>query len=121
MTVHNVDWESMEWKTIRHGVEQKAFSGEGATMALHRLWPDHEPRPHSHIHEQLVYILSGVVDFHVGDEVVRLTGGGLLAVPPNVVHYAVVVGDEPVLNLDVFTPARPEYAMLPSSAQGAAA
>jgi hypothetical protein len=25
-------------------------------------------------------------------------------------HYAEIVGDEPVLNLDVFTPNRPEYA-----------
>jgi quercetin dioxygenase-like cupin family protein len=120
MTVHHVDWDAIEWKTIRHGVEQKAFSGDGATMALHRLWPDHEPKPHSHVHEQLVYILSGEVDFHVGDEVVRLRGGGLLAVPPNIVHYAVVVGDEPVLNLDVFTPCRPEYAISASQAVGAA-
>ena len=36
--------------------------------------------------------------------------GGLLVVPPNVEHWGEVVGDEPVMNLDVFTPRRPEYA-----------
>lgn len=49
-----VDWERMAWTTIRPGVERKVFTGEGATMALHRLSPGHEPRPHSHVNEQLV-------------------------------------------------------------------
>jgi quercetin dioxygenase-like cupin family protein len=92
-------------------VERKAFGGKGATLALHRLWPGHEPKPHSHPNEQLVYIIEGTVDFHVGDEVVRLTAGQLARIPPNVMHHAVVVGSQPVLNLDIFTPARPEYAI----------
>jgi quercetin dioxygenase-like cupin family protein len=36
--------------------------------------------------------------------------GGLLVIPSNVTHWGEVLGDEPVLNLDVFTPKRPEYA-----------
>ena len=34
----------------------------------------------------------------------------LLVIPPDVMHWGEVIGDEPVLNLDVFTPKRPEYA-----------
>lgn len=48
--------------------------------------------------------------FHVGDEQTLLGPGGLLLVPPNTMHWGEVVGDKPVLNLDVFTPQRPEYA-----------
>lgn len=110
MQLHSVDWESMDWTEVREGVARKAFSGEGATLALHRLMPGHEPRPHAHHYEQIAYILSGEVDFHIGDEVVRLGSGGLVVVPPNTTHYAVVVGDQPVLNLDVFIPRRSEYA-----------
>ena len=110
MNIHSIDWEAIEWTPVRHGVERKAFSGDGATVALHRLHPGHEPKPHNHVHEQIVYILAGTVDFHIGDEVVRLGPGGLAVVPSNVMHHAVVVGDEPVMNLDIFTPARPEYA-----------
>jgi quercetin dioxygenase-like cupin family protein len=79
-------------------------------VALNRLQPGHEPRPHSHPHEQIVYILGGQIDFHIGESVKRLGAGGLLVVPPNVQHWGEVVGDEPVLNLDVFTPKRSEYA-----------
>jgi quercetin dioxygenase-like cupin family protein len=110
MNIPNVNWEEMEWTPVRPGVERKAFSGKGATLALHRLQPGHEPKPHNHVHEQIVYIVSGTVDFHIGEEVVRLGAGGLAVVPSMVMHHAVVVGDEPAINLDVFTPSRPEYA-----------
>lgn len=107
--IQRVDWNAMPWQNIRQGVDRKAFGGERATLALHRLAPGHAPRPHAHEHEQIVYILQGEVDFHVGDEVVRLGPGGLLVIPPDVQHYAEVVGETEVLNLDVFSPARPDY------------
>lgn len=115
MDIHQIDWSKIEWKTIREGVAQKAFSGTDATLALHRLQPGHEPRPHRHVNEQIAYIVSGTADFHVGDQVVRLAPGGIIVIPPNVMHHAVVVGDEEVINIDVFTPARPEYAPLPEA------
>ncbi len=110
MAIPTVDWSKIEWQKVRDGVDRKAFSGEGATLALHRLKPGHEPRPHAHPYEQIVYIMQGQVDFHVGEATIRLGPGGLLTVPPNVTHWAEVVGQEEVLNLDVFTPRRAEYA-----------
>jgi quercetin dioxygenase-like cupin family protein len=110
MKIPSVDWSKIEWQKVRDGVDRKAFSGEGATLALHRLKPGHAPRPHQHPYEQIVYIMQGTVDFHVAGEVIRLGPGGLLTVPPNVMHHAVVVGEDEVLNLDVFTPRRAEYA-----------
>jgi len=107
--VPTVNWEAMEWRPVRRGIERKAFTGDGATVALHRISPGHEVLPHSHHFEQLVYIIDGEVDFTVGDEVVRLTAGGLLAVPPGVEHCVTLVGEKPALNLDIFTPARPDY------------
>jgi quercetin dioxygenase-like cupin family protein len=109
MHIPQIDWSKMEWKKIREGVYQKAFTGEGATLALHKLHPGHEPRPHKHPNEQIVYIMEGEVDFHVGEEIYRLGAGGLLVIPPNIMHYAEVIGDKIVLNLDVFTPKRPEF------------
>lgn len=110
MDVHKIDWNAIPWTPVREGVERKAFSGDGATLALHRLMPGHEPRPHSHSYEQIVYILAGTIRFHVGDETHDIGPGGLMVIPSNIVHWGEVIGDEPVLNLDVFTPRRPEYA-----------
>jgi quercetin dioxygenase-like cupin family protein len=110
MNIHSIDWNGVAWERVREGVERKAFSGEGATVSLNRLQPGHEPRPHAHPHEQIVYILQGRIDFHIGETVTPLSAGGLLVVPANARHWGVVVGDEVVLNLDVFTPKRAEYA-----------
>jgi quercetin dioxygenase-like cupin family protein len=110
MNPKNVDWNQIPWERVREGVERKAFSGDGATLSLNRLQPRHEPRPHSHPHEQIVYILEGCIDFHIGEAVTRLGPGGLLVVPPGATHWGEVVGEEAVLNLDVFTPKREEYA-----------
>ncbi len=32
MSIHAVDWESVEWHPVRTGIERKTFAGEGATM-----------------------------------------------------------------------------------------
>ncbi len=109
MDIAKIDWSSIPWHVVREGVERKSFSGEGATVCLHRLSPGNEQMPHSHPNEQIVYILSGEVDFHVGEDVHRLGTGQLIAIPPDVTHYAVVVGEEQSFNLDIFTPRRPEY------------
>lgn len=110
MPIPVTDWSKMDWQRVRAGVERKTFSSENATVSLNRLQPGHVPRPHSHPHEQIVYIISGQMDFHVGEEVHRLGPGGLMTIPPNVVHHGEVIGSEETLNLDVFTPRRSEYA-----------
>lgn len=61
------------------------------------------------MHEQIVLILAGTIRFHVNGEQHPVGPNGLLAIPPNVEHCGEVVGDEAVLNLDIFTPKRPEY------------
>ena len=69
MPAHNVNWDAIDWVEVRPGMERKAFAGEGATLALFRIQPNHERLPHSHHYEQIVYMLRGTADFHVGDEV----------------------------------------------------
>jgi quercetin dioxygenase-like cupin family protein len=113
MDLHKIDWENIPWEPVREGIVRKAFSGNGATLALHKLMPKHEPKPHKHSYEQIVYILAGHIRFHVGDKSVVLGPGGLLQIPSDVMHWGEVVGDEPVLNLDIFTPVREEYAAAP--------
>jgi quercetin dioxygenase-like cupin family protein len=94
----------------RPGVVRQVFSGENATLAFTTLDPGHTPNPHSHPHEQIVYILSGRVRFVVGEEEVTVGAGEMLVVPPGVEHWAETVGDEPVVDLSVFSPRRDEYA-----------
>ena len=48
MDLHKIDWENIPWEPVREGITRKSFSGNGATLALHKLMPKHEPKPHKH-------------------------------------------------------------------------
>lgn len=109
MNVNLNNFNDMEWEVVREGVKRKAYTGEGATIAMNELQPGHTPKPHSHPHEQIVYIVQGEGDFTVEGEVYHLKEGGLMVIPPNVEHFIQVTSDIPVLNLDIFTPKRAEY------------
>ena len=120
MDLHKIDWENMPWEPVREGIVRKAFSGNGATVALHKLMPKHEPKPHKHTYEQLVYIIAGPHPFprrrqERGARARRpaANSAGRHALGEVVMHWGEVVGDEPVLNLDIFTPVREEYAPAP--------
>ncbi|RPJ11530.1 MAG: cupin domain-containing protein [Deltaproteobacteria bacterium] len=104
-----VNWEEMEWELVRPGVKRKVFHAEGCTLALNALEPTHQPKPHSHPYEQVVYIVQGETEFTVGAKVSKLIPGSLLVVPPNVEHFARVTGHETCMNLDVFVPRREDY------------
>jgi quercetin dioxygenase-like cupin family protein len=109
MNINAANWNGIPWEEVRKGVKRKVFTGEGATLSLNHLEAGHDPKPHSHRHEQIVFIISGECEFHVGKEVFPLNDGGLLYIPPNIEHYIVVKGSKPVINLDVFSPKREDY------------
>ncbi len=78
-------------------------------MVLNELQPGMETRPHSHPFEQLAYVVQGRVRFTIGDEVHEMGAGGLCVIPPDVTHFADVLGSKPAVNIDIFSPVREDY------------
>ena len=104
-----LDWTKCEWTHSRKGMKFVTYQGaQSMTTTLGEVTPGHEPGPHTHKYEQLVFILQGECDFYVGGVPHYMTAGCMMAVPPNVEHYIFAKGTVPVLNLDVFTPKRPD-------------
>src|ERR1700761_5519339 len=66
---------------------------------------------HSHPHQQMVYIVSGVLRFEHPEGVFEAKAGDSFLVPGNVEHQASALEDSEVL--DIFTPYREDYAELP--------
>ena len=90
---------------------KKLVGGEKATLQIMEFCNGHALHPHSHSYEQIAVITQGVCDFYCGGEKYRLTAGSYMVIPPNVEHYIHVYDScVPVINLDVFIPAREEYA-----------
>jgi quercetin dioxygenase-like cupin family protein len=99
----------MEWEIVRSGVKRKVFQAEGCTLVLNAIEPGHEPKPHSHVNEQVAYILQGEAEFTVGSKTSKLGSGSLLIVPPDKEHYINVTGTGTCINLDIFVPKREDY------------
>jgi len=102
--------DSLNSTVARAGVTRRVFSGEGATLAFTTLEPGHTPNPHSHPHEQIVYVLAGEMRFVVGDEEAIVGPGDMLVVPPGVEHWAETISAEAAVDLSIFSPRRDEYA-----------
>lgn len=106
-TLYN--WDTLEREVVRAGVERAGFRGDDVLLVMNWLEPGMDLNPHSHTFEQVVFIVSGRVIFHVGDDAMEAGPGSVIRIPPGVEHYAEPVGGEPALNLDVFAPIREDY------------
>jgi mannose-6-phosphate isomerase-like protein (cupin superfamily) len=69
---------------------------------------------HEHPFDQLSFVLSGTLAFFVGEDTYVLESPAVLHIPADVPHGAEPVGDERVLNIDVFTPIRDDFRHLTS-------
>lgn len=103
------NWNELPKEVVRAGVERSGFSGDDVLLVMNWLEPGMETRPHSHPFEQVAYIVKGRMKFVVGDEVFEAGPGSVIRIPPDVEHYGEPIGDEPVMNLDVFSPIRGDY------------
>ncbi len=66
----------------------------------------HVPR-HQHHNEQITYILSGALRFHIEGRDLTVAAGEVLCIPPNVPHEAWALED--TVDLDVFNPPRQDW------------
>jgi len=62
---------------------------------------------HKHPHEQMVYVVSGRLQFSSNGVLFNVAAGDNFIVPPNVEHHATAMEDSVVL--DVFSPPREDY------------
>ena len=95
----------------REGIVQRVLRGTGVGVSFAELHPTMTPSPHSHPWEQLFFLLKGRVKLHVDDQVFDMTEGSFVRIPPNAVHYSEPPRPEDgvALNLDIFTPLRPDF------------
>jgi quercetin dioxygenase-like cupin family protein len=63
---------------------------------------------HSHVHEQISYIVQGSFDFTLNGEVQCLEKGDSIYIPSNTLHGVMALEDESII-LDIFTPQRDDF------------
>ena len=99
------DWPEVE---AAPGVLRRVLScGSEVMVVQFHIAPGAEVPAHSHPHEQVGHVVSGRMQFRIGDEVRELGPGEGYAVPGGVVHAATGVTD--VIAVDSFSPVREDY------------
>jgi len=105
------DLEGLDAQRIWEGVTGRVVEGERVTLAVIELDPDSHVPEHSHENEQLGVLVSGLLEFRIGGETRRLGPGGTWSIPANVPHE-VQAGPEGAVAVEVFAPARADWAAL---------
>ena len=105
MKIHS--WKDMSWEEVTDGISRKIITGVNEMIAHVHLKKDALVPEHSHVSEQISYILEGSLRFWVGGEELVVRAGEVLVIPPNVPHKALALED--TIDVDIFSPIRQDW------------
>jgi quercetin dioxygenase-like cupin family protein len=90
-------------------LSRSAVRTDGAPVVFNWVDPPATLPLHDHPFDQLALILAGRCVMRVDEEEHPLGPGGFVYIPAGAMHGLEAVGSDPVLNVDVFSPAREDY------------
>jgi mannose-6-phosphate isomerase-like protein (cupin superfamily) len=106
-------FDELPREIVREGLSRIGVRSDDSIVTLNWFEPDFRSRgQHSHPFDQLSFVFAGTLEFTIGDEVHVLTPGSMIRIPGGVPHSAQPLGDDEVLNVDVFAPIREDYLYL---------
>ena len=102
--------KDVEFETLDPNTKRKVLVHDEKMMGVevHFEKADGNIKPHSHIHDQLTYVLKGSFKFTVDDKTEIVTQGDTIFMPSNVPHSCVALEENSIL-YDVFTPERKDF------------
>jgi quercetin dioxygenase-like cupin family protein len=103
-------WDDLPAETLKGGISRRLISGKGVMIAHVYLKKGDDVPQHSHMNEQITYILQGALQFWLGpkgDREVTVRAGEVLVIPSNLEHRALALED--TLDVDVFNPPREDW------------
>lgn len=99
---------NIEFEELGNGVKRKILAHGGNMMAVEVHFEEGAVGAlHSHPHEQVTYVLSGVFEFIIGDETHIVQAGDTLYKKPEIIHGCVC--KKAGVLLDTFTPQRLDF------------
>ncbi len=103
------NWDDLEPED--HGLPEslcriKAITGDELQLVWAIFQPGGQYETHSHPHEQFSFMVQGRMCLRVGGQEKLVGPGDIWYAPPNVVHGGDILGEEPVIFVDVFHPVR---------------
>jgi quercetin dioxygenase-like cupin family protein len=100
-------WDQVELEDLKPGLQRQLVVGENMMLSRVLLKKGCIVPEHSHVNEQLTYILEGALKFVIDGREVIVRSGEVLCIPPNMPHAAEAMED--TVDLDVFNPPRADW------------
>jgi len=109
-SVHHVRWDDLAREEVTDQISRKLVTGHDMMIAQVFLDEGAIVPKHSHVNEQITYIISGALRFWIGEdgaEVIDVHAGEVLHIPSHVPHRALALED--TLDVDIFSPPRQDW------------
>lgn len=100
-------WSKIESEKLNDKISRQMIFGESAMLARILLSRGAIVPRHSHVNEQITWILSGALKLIFDDGEKILREGEFLLIPANVPHAAEALED--TVDIDVFSPPRQDW------------
>jgi quercetin dioxygenase-like cupin family protein len=98
---------SVTEERINDKITRKFVSGQQGMIVWWNIKAGAQFAPHSHPHEQIVWVIKGKMDFRMGSERRMMTAGDLAVIPGGVEHEGSYLEDTEVV--DIFAPPREDF------------
>ena len=103
-------WDDLPAEQLKGTITRRLVTSERMMIAHVYLRKGDDVPRHSHENEQITYILSGALQFWLGEkeeQEVTVRAGEVLVIPSNLPHRALALED--TLDVDVFCPPREDW------------
>jgi quercetin dioxygenase-like cupin family protein len=92
---------------ITDHIRRRVVSGKQGTLVYWRMKSGARAAAHKHPHEQIVFMVSGAMDFRIGEEKRTMRAGDVAVIPGGVEHEGFFPEDTEVV--DFFAPVREDF------------
>jgi unsaturated pyranuronate lyase len=100
-------WQDIEVERLSSHIGRQFLVGTDMMLARVLLKKDAHVPLHSHLNEQITYILEGSLKFVIDGREITVRAGEVLCIPPHVPHEAFALED--TIDLDIFNPPRQDW------------
>ena len=102
-----LSWSDVPLETMNPLFDRQLIVGHQVMLARVLLKKGCIVPLHSHVNEQLSYILEGALKFYIDGKEIVVRAGEVLTIPPNMPHKAEALED--TVDLDIFHPPRADW------------
>ncbi len=103
----HIRWNDVEVEALNPLLGRQMITGENLMLARVLLKKGMVVPEHSHLNEQLTYILEGALKFWIDGKEIVVSAGEVLCIPPHMPHKAEALED--TVDLDIFYPPRQDW------------